>query len=184
MGLSFGSDPVAMGWAKYWEIQGVSMALSAIGSSITFVPAVGLSHMAVRRLRGETIKATDVFAPFKRFLPLVATGWLYYLAVVLGSVACIVPGLYLASALVFSGLIAYDQNVGPMEALQRSFKAMKSNAWMMILLMIVLYVLATCLACVFFFTMPVLAVVIAMHYTYFFPTTTPAASPYYEAFRQ
>jgi uncharacterized membrane protein len=162
---------------------GLNLVINVMTSIVTngfyFIVIAGMANMAVMQLRGQTIGVGDFFRPFQRFGSVLATGMLVSLATVLGYAACIVPGVYLTGALVFSTLIAYDQNVGPVEALRRSFDATRGHAWMLFLLVFLLGIVSGLGLCAcgvgLLFTLPIYAVGLGMHYHYFFP---PVATGY------
>ncbi len=89
----------------------------------------GVYRAAVKQVRGESISTADLFAGGSTILPMLIYNIVYSLAVGIGSVLCVVPGL-LALGLLFPGfaLIADGENFG--NALSRSIDGMKKDMWM------------------------------------------------------
>lgn len=149
-----------------------SVLLSFLGSMVSTVVMASLGKMALMALRGQTVVFSDLFLGFKRFIPIAMTGLAYSVLCTVGFLMCLVPGVFVVGALAFATLIAADQEVGPIDAIRMSYEALKKHAWMMFLLLLVLGVLmyVSAICCVgMLFTLPLMSIVIAMHYNYFFP---------------
>ena len=89
----------------------------------------GVYKAAVKQVRGESISTADLLSGGSMMLPMLIYNIVYSLAVGIGTVLCIVPGL-LALGLLFPGfaLIADGESFG--NALSRSIDGMKRDMWM------------------------------------------------------
>lgn len=182
--LLYGGDFMAMSrpdasFADTIRLQLQSNLIGLLPSGFSYMLFFGLSNMAVRKAQGHEITATDVFLPFRRFGPVYLTVLLCTILLYLGFIALILPFFYLVGALSLATLIAINQPVGPVEAIKKSVRILGSQAWMMLLLSIVGYILwflgfMVCLVGALF-TTPVFAALYGLHYHYFFP---PATAPY------
>jgi uncharacterized membrane protein len=88
---------------------------------------VGFVELTRKRLRGQPGTATDVFSGFQKLVPAILAGIVIGLAVIIGSILCILPGLAVAWAAMFAfHFMAYkDQDVG--DCLKNSFELAKAN---------------------------------------------------------
>ncbi len=69
----------------------------------------------------------DVLSGFKFLIPFSIASLLFFLAVLVGSVALIVPGIYIGLATGLYSFLVVDQFMGPIEALKRSFHITKGH---------------------------------------------------------
>jgi uncharacterized membrane protein len=100
------------------------------------------------------------------------------LACNVGSYLLIIPGLYAMAAFSLSPLIALNYDVGTIESMKLSAKALGSQAWLMIVLNIIfglLMFVGSCLCGVgLLFVVPVICASMGLHFHYFFPPETNA----------
>jgi uncharacterized membrane protein len=81
----------------------------------------GLINVALKIVRQEEFSFSDLFGMSRRILNLLAALILYGLAVGLGSLFLIVPGIILGIKLQYSPYFIVDKNMGPIEALKASW---------------------------------------------------------------
>lgn len=162
----------------------ISSVLGFIPSSIVLVGYTSLAHLALVELRGEEPTFSEFIGGYRRFIPVALCSILVSLGTSLGYVLLIVPGIFLTGAWAFATLIASEQNVGPIEAIRQSYRALRKDAWMMFLMYFVLSAVASlgfmCCGVGALFAVPICAITMAIHYRYyFFPVQSPfeTASP-------
>ncbi len=80
----------------------------------------------------------DVLAGFKFLIPFSVASLLFFLAVLIGSVFLVVPGIYIGVACGLYSFLIVDQFMGPIEALKRSFAITKGHLLMLLFLYFVL----------------------------------------------
>ncbi len=80
----------------------------------------------------------DVLAGFKFLIPFTLASFFFFVAVLLGSIALIVPGIYLGLATGLYSFLIVDQFMGPIEALKRSFAITKGHLVQILFLYFVL----------------------------------------------
>jgi len=161
--------------------------VSFLNTSIVMTIFAGMIHMGVKAGRGEQIVYRDLFVAVPKIWTVALVTILFYLCVGLGFVALIVPGIFLVGAFALSLPIVVEQNVGAVEAMKRSFEALRPHAWAMFGLLFVSFLasglgyFACCIGILF--SMPLVPIVMGMHYNYFFPSTQapqPAAYQFLE----
>ncbi len=101
--------------------------------TIICLPAavLGMYKLSIRALRGEKIEIGDLFQGFERF----GRSWvlllLYGLAVCVGLLLLVIPGIYIG---IVCGLcyqvIADDPAIGAVDALKKSKELVDGNFWM------------------------------------------------------
>jgi len=163
--------------ANFWPLVGVSLLISLvycvllevekhgllfIGPIFNKVIGAGLLYYFLRTIRGQAATVGDAFAGFtKAFLVLVVVGIVFTVFVTIGFFCLILPGIYLAVAYSFSGILAVDKGLGFWEAMETSRKVITRNWWRvfgLLLLSIPLFILgALALGVGIFVAIPVFA---------------------------
>jgi hypothetical protein len=90
----------------------------------------GLFRMALRQIRGEKLSPFDFLAVGDVFVPLVGAGAITWCCTAVGYLICILPGLILGALFMFAPLYVVAERAGPVEAVSRSFNALKGQ-WLM-----------------------------------------------------
>jgi hypothetical protein len=130
--------------ANFWGLVGVSALMAAIftvlGSRFlglkyisplfTAVLSGGWYYYFLLKIRGQRATVGDAFSGFTRaFLPLVATGLLVGLFVVVGLCLFILPGIYLIVAYAFAYILATDKRLGIWDSMETSRRVVTSQWW-------------------------------------------------------
>ena len=103
----------------------------------------GLFMYDLRRLRGESAKLDDIFAPFStHFVPLLIASIIIQLLITLGLTLCIIPGVYLWVAWAFAYPIVVEHGVDFWPAMELSRTRSHSCWWELLGLKLLLVVLA------------------------------------------
>lgn len=90
----------------------------------------GLIRMALKQVRGETLKIGDMFSVTDVIGPLIGTALLVTVIGSIGSLFFVVPGLIAYGVMMFALPLVVDQRLGPIEAITKSFEMLK-NDWLM-----------------------------------------------------
>lgn len=98
---------------------------------------VGFAHLLLRGVRGEEPEIDDLLAGFRTYVNAVGGMLLYGLAVVVGLVLLIVPGLIAMVRLAFTPYMIVDRDLGPVDAVKASWEATRGHGWTLFGLLIV-----------------------------------------------
>lgn len=83
----------------------------------------GIAMLGIKLAVGAPVEATEVFAYFKKMLPLVGTVLLMYVMIAIGFCLLVLPGIYLMVAYFMALPLVVEKNLSPWEALEASRKA-------------------------------------------------------------
>lgn len=99
----------------------------------------GLYHMSLKAQRGESVEVFDVLKGFNYFV----TSWILsivaVIAVGIGLIFLIIPGLALAVLFTYAIPIALKEELGPIESLKKSLNIGKENLEFTIILALVMW---------------------------------------------
>jgi hypothetical protein len=142
----FRTELVEEGTGRAWAI---SFVFGAIAFVVREFFAAGFTRACLGTLRTGTTRFGDIFGAGDRFVPYLITSFLMALAIAMGLVVFIVPGLILGLGLWMSRFYVIDQGMGPAEALRASWDAsagQKSAFFVLALAELGLFIvgLATC----------------------------------------
>ena len=121
----------------------VAMVLGIlVGGLLSVYLSAGMKLTAAKQLRGEPIRVADIWSGGPVFLPLLGVYVLTYLAMIAGAfLLCI--GAYLAAALLFfAAPLAVEERMSPMDAIRRSWEAVRPHMWMYLLWIFLLGMIA------------------------------------------
>lgn len=125
-------------WQVYWADNFLWFALSGIVSTIGSLALLALFLRPENLSVGDAIKL-GVFA----FLPVLLASILFGLAVGLGLLLLIIPGLYLFARLfLYQPLAAAEAIRNPLTLLTRSWELTKGNGWRILGFFVVLFIVA------------------------------------------
>ena len=122
---------------------------SALVQGLIIAPLVTAMYVLVvlGLARGEEPSVGHALRDGLRVLPAVSVAvLLYFLAVVLGTIALVIPGIWLAVALYFSAQSVVVDGARGVGALRRSYRLVQNFWWRTLGILIVLSILSTLLA--------------------------------------
>lgn len=99
---------------------------------------IGFISMTLRLVNGERASLKDLFSHAHLFLRFLAASILMGILVLLGFLLFIIPGVILSLRLWFVGFVLVDMNVGPVEALRRSWDITRGATLRLLLFGVVL----------------------------------------------
>ena len=131
--LMFGN--LAQGQAQYLAPEKLSgfLTWTFVLMLIVLIPSVWLSIRLIRMSlwldKGQTPSANESKEAWKFFLPSLWIGIISYLAVMVGMVLLIIPGIWLAIAISFAAYYLYEDNIRGVAALKASMALVKGRWW-------------------------------------------------------
>jgi uncharacterized membrane protein len=117
------------------EISSVRVLSSILSFLVQTLVAMGaIAFMLKAHDALESVELTDLWHP-QRFLTYLAATILLSLAVMVGFVLLIIPGVIAAVRLQFAPYLVIDRGLGPIEALKESTRITKGHSWQLLALM-------------------------------------------------
>jgi hypothetical protein len=168
---------------NFWLLVGACAVVGLIEAALGGVPILGalaaplftgvlnggLFLLFLKLIRGQRADFGDAFAGFSlAFVPLMLAGLVSHLLTIVGLLCCILPGIYLAIAWMFTLPLVIDKRLDFWPAMELSRRVITRNWWPMFGLAILcfLIVLLGLLACIIgvFVAMPVVMGAVAFAY--------------------
>jgi uncharacterized membrane protein len=101
----------------------VQIMMNVMQMSVSLYLQVGLTRIWLQAARGGTPSFDLLFSGFDRLLPYLASSLLMVIAVLIGTICFIIPGVLVGLGLVLSQFYVVDARMGPISALSASWKA-------------------------------------------------------------
>lgn len=121
----------------------IVFVLNVISVLLWTLMGAGFIHIYLGLLDGKKGTVGELFTHTDEFLPLLIVNVAVGIAVVVGSILLIIPGVIAAIFLMFAQYLVVDKKMKPMEALKQSMHMAKPNFWMLLGLLIVVLVFNT-----------------------------------------
>lgn len=90
---------------------------------------LGITNLALRFSNHENVALSDFFSKFNRFGTYILATALYWLAVAVGLILLIVPGIIIAVRFSLYPYFIIDQNLGVIASLEKSWESVKGATW-------------------------------------------------------
>ena len=152
-----------------WMVAVFVLEITYVGFLLVPAMAIGMFRFNLSCIRNQTVTISDIFRGFDLFGPSLALSFVHFLLVFLGLCLCILPGIYLSIAWVFSLMILADKKYGFWESMEISRQVVTANWGWMLLLILVSAVIAVLgvLGCFIglFITIPFSYLMLAAAYT-------------------
>lgn len=139
----------------------------------------GLYRMAINQVRTGSVNLGDMFSVVDVLPSLFVTSLLSILAIFVGALFCLIPGLLIGGLLMFALPLVVDKQMGALDAMKTSIDALKPQMWMATAFSIVVIGLLSSVGVVFccvglLITGPLAILSTAILYRDFFPNQTLA----------
>jgi uncharacterized membrane protein len=146
----------------------ITFASTFVGWVVQEFFAIGLTRMALSATRSGVVSFAELFSGGPRLLPFLVLSFLKTLAIMLGLIVLVVPGVVLALGFWMSRFYMIDQGLGPLTSLRASWDATeghKANLLLLALAAVVLTMVGVMACCVgLFVTEPVFLVALTIVY--------------------
>jgi len=172
------NDPLSYFGPGFFVQTGISSLLQVPVSAFT---TGGLLRMAINQLRTGTANIGDIFSVTDVFPALVGVYFVATLAIYVGAIFCILPGLLLGGLLMLAIPLVVNQRLGASEALSLSWNTLKPHVWAAGFLLFVAGLASASgilLCCIgILFTSPLFYLTVAIVYRDFFPNQVGYEAP-------
>lgn len=128
-GLAGSSSELFAPEDKIWGI--------AVGTLVAYIFSIGTLRVLLSALRGEATSVGQLFQKMGRIPTTVLSLILTWLAIVLGLVPLLIPGIIIAARLTFAPVIIADTNLTAVQALRRSFELTQGRVLLIMLLSLI-----------------------------------------------
>jgi hypothetical protein len=109
------------------RLEGYAILGSFVGQFVQAFFETGIIRVSLMALRGQQVEFGTLFSGFDRYLPMLVARLLCTLAIMLGSLFFIVPGIILMCVLSLTGYFIVDRNMGAIEAMKASAEATRGH---------------------------------------------------------
>lgn len=108
----------------------------ALGYWLLFVPVIVYStnFLFIQAVRNEALDLQNIIIGFKNYLNIVLVHLFVTALIGIALIALIVPGIIVACRLVFVSYLVMDKDLGPIEAVETSWRMTKGHGWRIFLL--------------------------------------------------
>lgn len=154
---------------------------SQIASLLSYLVSIffmaGMLRIMLTAVDGKTPEFSHLFSEGKSFLRLLGTAILVNIAVIVGLILLVIPGIYVGIRLFFALTLVVDKGLGPIAALQESWRMTEGNVfhllklWLVFIGLTILGVLALIVGLLV--AMPVATLLITAVYRAFSPLGVP-----------
>ena len=99
---------------------------------LTLLVSIGLMHVFIRTVDEKEIARGDMLEgfTFKKMFSFIGAYILYTLLVLVGLLLLVVPGVYIAVALIPLFYVIIDRDLGPITAIKETYEITKGNWWL------------------------------------------------------
>ncbi|MGA1370660.1 MAG: hypothetical protein ACO3Z6_03585 [Pseudomonadales bacterium] len=105
-----------------------------VAGALLYPFLAGVFLFGLRRSLGREVRFDDLFSQYSRVVPLLLVGLLQSLAVTLGLLMLLLPGLYLAQALSLAVALKAERDLPTFECLALSLRLVNKAFWRVVLL--------------------------------------------------
>jgi hypothetical protein len=111
-----------------------SLLINIVSMAISFIISFNLLKMVFAAIDGHMVKFADIFQSIdaKRFVNWIVAALVYGMAVGLGFILFIIPGIYIAVRFMFVQYLILDKNMGIKEAFAMSTEMTEGIKWNLI----------------------------------------------------
>lgn len=104
---------------------------------------LGLNRIALELYDDDKSSVRQFLSCFRLAPKAFGAGIIYFVAVGLGSLLFVIPGIFLAIRFSLFSYFIVDQTVGPIESLKMSYKTTKKHGWQLFIVRVTMYLMAS-----------------------------------------
>jgi hypothetical protein len=120
-------DASASGGTGFFAAYGFINILMMLGAAVIMA---GITYAAIEYKSGKSVSVGDMLRrSLSVLLPLIGAAILYYIAVAVGMILLVIPGIIVALMLMVSFPAVIAEQLGPIEALRRSRELTNGHKW-------------------------------------------------------
>lgn len=119
----------------------LALVFNLLSYSVSFIVQIGLIRVGLKAYNGEDISFEDLYSDIGKFISYAIASILYGIIVSIGFMLLIIPGIYLSIRLFFFTIAVVSEDLGPIEALKRSYELTQGNVLSILVLTFMLSLL-------------------------------------------
>lgn len=127
-----------MGWGGFHGL-GISLAVGLLNFAVALIIEVGMMNVYLMVLDGKKVNADDCFKCVKYLPKFFVAILLSRIAIAIGYLSFIVPGIILHLSFQFAGYFIIEKKMGPIAALRASWKICDGARFQLFLLAVISY---------------------------------------------
>lgn len=158
----------------------ITIISSLLMLALTYPFMAGFNMIGIRQAAGQPLRFAEIFSHFNRTLPLLGAGLLTTIAIVIGFLLFVLPGIYLSIATLLTIPLVVERKLSPWQAMLVSCKAI-SQHWfkvffLFVVMNIILWISMLPLGLGLIWTLPMVIVMIGALYNRIFGVLPPPAN--------
>jgi len=142
-------ESLKVGWSLFikrpWYLLGLILSVAvlfiltssdALATALAYILYGGLIAVLLKHYHNEHIVFDDLFSIDQRWISFAFLGVIKTVAILLGLLCFIIPGIYLSIRWMFAELYVIDKGMRPIEALRASSALTEGHKWKLLLFML------------------------------------------------
>lgn len=124
------------------QLYAVQLLMTTANFAIMAPFAYAITKMTLKSVRGEPVLLSDVWCGFPTFFRSFGLLFLLLVLCVLGLCACVIGSPLVMGLMMLAMPVMAEENLGPFDAMRRSFDVLRPHMWIAMLLAIISYIAA------------------------------------------
>jgi len=106
-----------------------NLIIQIVSAVVSMIMTLGITRISLKVYRGEKFEVTELFNSSGLLLKYFLASLLYFLAIAVGLILLIVPGIILMLRMSFYTYLIVDKQLGPVESLKESMRLTKGSCF-------------------------------------------------------
>lgn len=158
----------------------ITLFSSLVTLALSYPFMAGFNMIGIRQAAGQPLRFAELFSHFNRTLPLLGAGILMSVALVIGYLLFVLPGIYLSFALVLTIPLVVERKLSPWQAMRVSCQAINKHwfkvFFLFLAMSILLWISMLPLGLGLIWTLPMFIVMMGVLYNRIFGVLPPPAN--------